>query len=184
MAQAIAWSDELECPSGAIVLANTDDLAHWPGQAAAAPGAAAITGFGDGHSAFLWHALPGTVRLSVDGARDWLCLAQVEYAENETCRAAAYAFALAYPSAAPASGLHYRVTRGPVALACAGASVRASSTAVAALPLAASTPGALIDLAHGASAAALWLQPGEYAASLYFHEEDRWGVSWCRLLRL
>jgi hypothetical protein len=179
-----AWSDEIECAGGAVLLANTADFVDWTGAVPEAIGHEAVHLLGSGHSVYLWNALPGTVRVSTDGARDSLCMAQVEYADNDSCREAAYAFALAFRGAPLAPLMQYTVTHGPVLIAWSGNQAADSSTALASLPLSASTPGALVDFARGQSAAALWLRPGVYASSLFFHEEDRWGVSWCRLQRL
>lgn len=181
--RSIGWSDEIECESGSVIVANVDDFAHWLG-APAHDGHEAIQRFAPGRTGYLWRVLPGSVRISVDSSRAALCLAQIEYAEDEAGRAAAHAYALAYDGAQEASGLRYRVGAGPVVIAWAANSVKDTSTAIETLPLSGASPGALIDFAGGPNAAALWLEPGVYASSLFFHEEDRWGVSWCKLQRV
>ncbi|MEJ7805432.1 MAG: hypothetical protein WKG03_05875 [Telluria sp.] len=182
-APSIGWWDDIECEGGAVLVANVDDFAHWLGGAEHA-GHEAVQLFDPGSSCYLWRALPGSVRVSVDSARTTLCLVQVEYADDDAGRAAALAFALASGAVQQAPGLQYRVTRGPVVLAWAGNSVLDTSTAIARLPLSGASAGALIDFAGGPNAAAVWVTPGVYASSLFFHEEDRWGVSWCRLQRV
>lgn len=179
----IGWTDEFECDGGSVVVANVDDFAHWLGTAGHA-GHEAIHHFGSGRSGYLWRVLPGCVRISVDSLRATLCLAQIEYAEDDAGRTAAHAYALAYDGVQDAPGLHYRVGAGPVVIAWAASSVMDTSTAIDRLPLSGASPGALIDFAGGPNAAAVWLTPGLYASSLFFHEEDRWGVSWCRLQRI
>lgn len=178
------WSDEIECEGGSVLVANVDDFAHWFGVAAAHPGHEAIYQFGQGHTCYLWSAIPGSVRISVDSARDALCLAQVEYANDDAGRAAALAYALAFDGVQEAPGMQYRVTKGPVVIAWAENSVKDTSSDIERLALSAASPGALIDFAGGPNACAVWLAPGVYASSLFFHEEDRWGVSWCTLQRV
>ncbi len=179
----IGWSDEIECEGGPVLVANAEDFAHWfgdPGEL----GHEAVREFGPGRTCFLWNAIPGTVRATVDGARTTLWLTQVEYAEDDAGRQAALACALAFDGAQEAPGMHYRVTSGPLVVAWAANSVSNTSTAIERLPLSGASPGALIDFAGGPNAAAVWLRPGVYASSLFFHEADRWGISWCRLQRV
>ncbi len=182
----VGWSDEIDCDGGQLLVANADDFSHWLG--AGAPvrraGYDSVHGFGHGHACYLWRVAPGSVRVSVDSSRTFLCLAHIEYADNEAGRDAAHAYALAYHSADPAAGVEYRVSAGPIVIAGAASSVSDTSTSIASLPLSAATAGALVDFASGPNAAALWLEPGLYASSLFYHEEDRWGVSWCRLQRI
>ena len=181
----IGWSDDIECDGGQLLVANVDDFAHWPGasRSLASPGYDSVHGFGGGRTCYLWNAVPGSVRITADSARTSLCLVQVDYAQDEAGRGAAHAFALAYQSGAATGGLSYCVSAGPVIVACARSSARATSTAIEQLPLSGATPGALVDFSDGSNAAALWLAPGRYTSSLFYHEEDRWGVSWCRLRR-
>jgi hypothetical protein len=182
----VGWSDEIDCDCGQLLVANADDFSHWLG--AAAPvrhaGHDSVHEFGDRQACYLWKVAPGSVRVTVDSTRSFLCLAQIEYADNDAGRDAAHAYAVAFQSADPAAGVAYRVGAGTIVIADAGSSVNATSTAIARLPLSACTPGALVDFAGGPNAAALWLEPGLYASSLFYHEEDRWGVSWCRLQRI
>ena len=179
----IAWSDEIECEGGPVLVANAEDFAHWFGNAGEL-GHEAVRAFGPGCTGYLWNAIPGSVRVTVDAGRAALWLTQIEYAEDDAGRAAALACALAFDGLQEAPGMHYRVTKGPLVVAWAANSVSNTSTSIARLPLAGDSPGALIDFAGGPNAAALWLAPGVYASSLFFHEEDRWGISRCRLLRL
>ena len=184
-AQASAgWSDEVECNGDTVLVANVDDFAHWFGQAVDSGGLEAIHHYGPANACYLWRVAPGMVTISVDSTRGRLCLAQIEYADSDADRAAARAYALAFDGLQQASGLHYRVDKGPVVAVCATNSVQDTSTSIARLPLSGASPGGLIDFAGGPNAAALWLVPGLYASSLFFHEEDRWGVSWCRLQRV
>jgi hypothetical protein len=182
----VGWSDDIDCDCGQLLVANADDFSHWPGAAApiALAGHDSFHAFGDGHACYLWNVAPGSVRLTVDGTRAFLCLAQIEYADNEAGREAAYAYAVAFQSADPAAGVDYRVSGGPVVIAASASSANDTSTSIERLPLSASSPGALVDFASGPNAAALWLEPGLYASALFYHEEDRWGVSWCRLQRI
>jgi|CXWL01.1.fsa_nt_gi hypothetical protein len=182
----LGWSDEIDCEGGQVLVANAADFAHWFGAAApfARAGYDSVHAFGDGHACYLWSLLPGPVRVTVDASRSFLCLAQIEYADNDAGREAAHAYALAYQLADAAAGVTYRVTEGAVVIASASSSVSATSTAIEGLPLSAASPGALIDFSSGPNAAALWLQPGLYVSSLFYHEDDRWGVSWCRLQRI
>ena len=182
----VGWWDEIECEGGQLLVANAGDFAHWFG----APDPIDMAGhdsvhvFGDGHAGYLWNLLAGAVRVTVDASRTALWLAQIEYADNDADRDAAHAYALAFDSADSEPGHTYRVESGAVVIASAGSSVGDTSTDLAGLPLSAASPGALIDFATGPNAAALWLTPGLYASSLFYHEEDRWGVSWCRLGRV
>jgi hypothetical protein len=182
----LGWSDEIDCEGGQVLVANAADFAQWFGAAApfARAGYDSVHAFGDGHACYLWSLLPGPVRVTVDASRSFLCLAQIEYADNDAGREAAHAYALAYQLADAAAGVTYRVTEGAVVIASASSSVSATSTAIEGLPLSAASPGALIDFSSGPNAAALWLQPGLYVSSLFYHEDDRWGVSWCRLQRI
>lgn len=179
----IGWSDEIECESGSVIVANVADFAHWSGAPAHA-GHEAVHPFEPGCACYLWRVLPGSVSISVDSGRAALWLAQIEYAEDDAGRKAAYAYALAYDGAQQAPGLLYRVGAGPVVIAWAANSVKNTSTAIERLPLSGASAGALIDFAGGPNAAAVWLEPGVYASSLFFHEDDQWGVSWCKLQRV
>jgi hypothetical protein len=182
----VGWSDDIDCDCGQLLVANADDFGHWLGAAAPVElaGHDSLHGFGDGQACYLWNVAPGSVRVTVDSTRTFLCLAQIEYADNDAGRDAAHAYAVAFQSADPAAGVVYRVGGGIVVIASSTSSVRATSTAIESLPLSAGTPGALVDFASGPNAAALWLEPGLYASSLFYHEEDRFGVSWCRLQRI
>jgi hypothetical protein len=182
----VAWSDDIEGDAGQLLVANADDFAAWLGADAPVQHGAldAVHPFAEGHSCYVWRVTPGSIRIMVDPTRTFLCLARIEYADNEAGRDAAHAYALAYQSAPAAEGLAYRVSTGPVVVAWSPGRARDTSTAIQALPLSAATPGALIDFATGPNAAALWLAPGLYASSLFYHEEDRWAVSWCRLQRV
>ncbi len=197
MEENIGWSDDIECENGPVLFANADDFVHWRGARAATKlrasahqrafeglGNEGLQQFADGHACYLWCIEPGSIRVSVDASRAWLIMAQVEYADSEADRAAAHAFPLSYAETGHIAGLRYRVDAGPVVIACAEPSALDTSTSLDKLPLSAASPGALIDFASGSSAAALWLAPGEYEPSLFWHEEDRWGVSWCRLQRI
>ena len=181
-----AWCDEIECEGGQLLVANVDDFVHWAGaiSALADPGYDSVHAFGSGQSCYFWNAVPGSVRITADRWRTSLFLSQVDYAQDDAGREAAHAFALTYQSSQSAAGLSYHVGGGPVVIACAGNSARDTSTCIEQLPLSTATPGALIDFANGSNAAALWLEPGQYRSSLFYHEEDRWGVSWCRLQRV
>ena len=182
----IGWSDDIECEGGQLLVANVADFAHWVGASAALadPGYDSVHAFGIGQSCYLWNAVPGSVRITADSSRTSLFLSQVDYAQDDAGRETAHAFALTYQSGATTAGLSYRVSAGPVIIACARSSARDTSTAIEPLPLSGATPGALVDFANGPNAAALWLVPGLYASSLFYHEEDRWGVSWCKLQRV
>ena len=178
------------------MVANAGDFAHWFGDINAARGALAlerarsqlgheaIHAFAAGSTCYLWNVMAGSVRIAVDSARTCLWLTQIEYADDDACRAKAHAYAVAFGAAQEAQGLCYRVPSGPVVITCSVNSVSDSSTSIGSLPLAASSPGALIDFAGGPNAAAVWIAPGLYQSSLFFHEDDRWGVSWCRLQRI
>jgi hypothetical protein len=144
----------------------------------------ALHQFGPSRQCYLWSAEPCSVKISVDGSRTWLCLAQVNYADHEAGRAAAHAFPLSHEGAGDAPGLRYRVEQGPVVIACSPNDARDTSTAIDALPLSMHSPGAMIDFSFGSHAFALWLMPGVYESSLFYHEEDRWAVSWCKLQRV
>jgi hypothetical protein len=182
----VGWCDDIEGDAGHLLVANADDFAAWLG--ADAPlglGALdAVVSFGEGQRCYAWNVTPGSVRIMVDPTRTFLCLARIDYADNEAGRNAAHAYALAYQAAPSPQGHAYRVSEGPVVIAWSPSSVRDTSTAIQALPLSAASPGALIDFAKGPNAAALWMAPGVYASSLFYHEEDRWAVSWCRLQRV
>ena len=188
----IGWSDDIECGGGPVLVANVDDFAHWFGTAAVAgpsgslgqSGHESIHPFAPDCMCYLWHALAGSVRVSVDASRSALRLAQIEYADDDASRAAAHAHAFAFDAVQDAPGLRYRVSTGPVVIAWATNSMADTSTSINRLPLSASTPGALIDFAGGPNAAAVWLKPGMYVSLLFFHEDDRWGISWCTLQRV
>ena len=183
----IGWSDEVECGGGPVLVANADDFAHWlgaPSELASASGLESIHPFAPDCTGYLWHCLPGSVRISVDASRATLWLAQIAYADDDADRAAAHAHVLAYGGVQDVPGLRYRVSTGPVVIAPAANSVADTSSSIGRLPLSASTPGALIDFASGPNAAAVWLSPGTYVSSLFVHEDDRWGISWCRLQRV
>ena len=181
----VAWSDDIEGDAGQLLVANADDFAAWLGADAPVQNGAldAIHPF-EGHSCYLWSVTPGSIRIMVDPTRTFLCLARIEYADNEAGRDAAHAYALGYQAAPSPDGLAYRVSEGPIVIAWSTCSVLDTSTAIRALPLSAATPGALIDFSTGPNAAALWIAPGLYVSSLFYHEEDRWAVSWCRLQRV
>lgn len=182
----IGWSDDIECEGGQLLVANVDDFVHWAGALGplADPGYDSVHAFGDGRSCYLWNAAQGSVRITADSSRTSLYLSQVDYAQDNAGHDAAHAFALTCQGDMATAGLSYRVSAGPVIIACARGSARDTSTAIELLPLTGATPGALVDFADGPNAAALWLAPGRYASSLFYHEEDRWGVSWCRLQRV
>ena len=182
----VGWSDELECEGGQLLVANAGDFAHWFGTPVPidVAGHDSVHVFGGGHAGYLWKVPAGPVRVTVDSGRASLWLAQIEYADNDAERDAAHAYVLAFDSADGAPGQAYRVESGTVVIASAASSVGDTSTDLAGLPLSAASPGALVDFATGPNAAALWLMPGLYESSLFYHEEDRWGVSWCRLERV
>ncbi len=182
----VGWSDEIECEGGQLLVADSGAFAHWFGMPAPIDSAGhdSVHVFGDAHAGYLWKVPPGAVRVTVDSFRTSLWLAQIEYADNDADRDAAHAYALAFDSADSAPGHTYRVGSGTVVIASAASSVGDTSTDIGGLPLSATSPGALVDFATGPNAAALWLTPGLYASSLFYHEEDRWGVSWCRLERV
>lgn len=183
----VSWCDDIESDGGPVLVANVDDFAHWGGSkelARAHLAHEAIHSFGAGFGCYLRSTSTGSVRVSVEHSRNALWLAQIDYADNDGSRAAAHAHVLAFDGVQDEPGLHYRVSTGPVIVASATNDVADTSTTIDKLPLAACTPGALIDFASGPNAAAVWLTPGLYQSSLFVHEGDRWGVSWCRLQRV
>lgn len=144
----------------------------------------AIHRFGNDAIGYLWSASPGMVRINVDEKRDFLLLSQVEFADDDADAERAYSHALSADCCDAAPSNQYRVTSGPVVVAWSPNSARDMSKPLGDDNVAPSLPGTLLDLATDSSGALLWIEPGLYESTLQYHEEDSWGISWCRLQRL
>lgn len=141
-----------------------------------------VHAYGDGASAYLWSAIPGRVR--VRAARDTLLLSQVEFADDQEEAERAHQRAAALGAAAEPGSLAYRVSHGPVVVAWSPNSVRDLREPIAAADAGRDRPGKLLDLAFAQSGALIWLEPGIYTSTMGYHEQDNYGIAWCRLRRL
>lgn len=138
--------------------------------------------FGRDASAYLWSVAPGRVGIHVAPSRDTILLFQFEYVDDEAAEQQARQFVL--DASVPVDeGLRYRVDPGPLVVSWAPNSARDLAQAVGETDTSPGQPGVLLDFLTVGSGALLWLEAGTYAVSSGYHQEARWGLTWCRFKR-